>query len=375
VFAIHLSVLSASAAHGAEWTAENSASISTAAESNPGLRIGDSPARSSLAIDASANLARRTEISELTLQPLVHLIRYPSEKELDREEGRVKGSFTLTGERSDYALDASFARESTLTSELGTTGRVDIDAVKKSTSFAVAPGWSLTERLTVDARMAHERSAYVESGNAELYGTRYTSGSVNLKYGLSPSMSLSLGASAGKFASDRAGASSENANVTVALNYAIAERLTIALSAGPSRVRARGRSDDGAVYEVSLARTFPLARTMLTASRSTSPAGFGVLTQRDEARLSWSRPLSEWTTANLGFSTARTSELLTELGLSFGTVRYWRADAGLSRRLGDAWHMAFGISGFRQTSAVGSRPTKGYEGRLAINWRGDTHVL
>ncbi len=163
-----------------------------------------------MVFDANAELARRTETSRLSLVPVLRVARYPGERMLDGEQQKLDASYSLTGERASLGLSASVARESTLTSELGTTGRTEVDANRESGFFAVAPQWLVTERLSAGANLGYQRVAYPGLDNTDLYGSRYATGSLNARYRLSPTMSMAVSGAAGSFDSQRAGAGSDS---------------------------------------------------------------------------------------------------------------------------------------------------------------------
>jgi len=371
------SILASPAVHAAQWSIQGSATTTTGADDNPGLRIDDAGTRNSLGLDAKMAMARRTETSELNVAPVVRLLRFPDERQLDSDEESLDAGYVIAHERWSLDLSASGGRQSTLTSELGTTGRTDINAASESASFGLAPQWQLTERLSAGANLGYQRAAYpgIDSSRTDLYGSRYTTGQVSARYALDPAMSLAIATSAGHFDSQRPGGSSDSRDLTAIFDYAIAERLALTLSAGPSVVATRHRTDHGVVYTASLQRTFTLSNLSFSAARSVSPSGYGVLTRRDDLNFSWSGQLTERTSANLGLSGIRSREVLPELGFNLSDVRYLRADAGVQRQIGEQWSLSLGVAGLRQDFYQRKRTANGYQASLAVNWSGRNHEL
>jgi hypothetical protein len=369
-------VFAVPAAHAAEWSLTGNASTSAGADRNPQLSVDDIGTRSSLVFNGGAEVFRRTETTALSLLSTLRVARYPGERLLNGEQAGLDAGYTLTGERGNLTFSGSAARESTQTSELGTTGRTDLDANRDSGTLGLATRLHLTERLSMGGNLSHQHTAYWGLGaNTGLYGSDHDSGSLNVRYSLTPAMSMAVTASASAFDSERAGGSSDSQNLKASFNYAIAERLALALSVGPSRIKTRQRTDHGIVYAASFERSSPRANLAVSASRADSPSGSGVLTRRDDVSLAWSRQVAERTNVNVGLSAIRSSEVLSVPGVEPTDVRYLRLSAGVRRQLGEQWSVGLGATGSRQDFRQLDRKANGYEASFNISWSGRNHVL
>jgi hypothetical protein len=278
------------------------------------------------------------------LRPELGVNRYPGDSQFDRDTERLDGGYSVTGEKSSLSVAASGARESTQTSELGTTGRTDLKGYQQRFTLGATPRFTLTERLSAGLGANYLRTTYSDGAKSSLYGSRSSSGTGDFRYRITETTSVSIQASAGWFDSDRAGNGSSNRSVSGQTTYAIGERLMASASIGPSWVESRGRTDQGLVYQASLVRSYTLGSIDLAASRTVSPSGFGVLTQQDSISLGGSRSLSEWTTVDGALSALRTSELLPAASFTFADVRYLRVSASVHRRITDQLGLSLSIS-------------------------------
>lgn len=361
-------------ARAADWSATADVQLATRAERNPALRANDTATALALSADLASRVSRSTETLQLQLVPSLHVVRNPQFPTLDREEQQLGALVTQQGERYALSASAQAARESTLTTELGTTGLTDANRIRQLLQAGVQPTWRLTERLSVSGGANLQDIAYPGTRDSTLYGSRYTSVSANSTVALTRQAGFTFAASVGQFVSDRQGASSENTSVTGQLVYSVAERLTASLSAGPSWVRATGHTDNGYVYQARLNRQAERSTLSLLAGRAIAPSGYGLLTQQDTVQLSLSRQLTERIIATCAVSRLQTSDLLPGTGLTFGDVRYLRADLSLGGRLARNWGASLTLGAGQQTLGATNRSTQSFEGRLAINWSGEVHV-
>ena len=366
--------VASTAVTAADWSATTDVQFAAQGERNPALRPDGNPLGLALSTELKANLARKTETSELEVSPIVDILRNPHNSSLDRDDDRLAAHYSKTGERVDFTVTGDASQESTLTSELGTTGRTDLNEVRQVLDAGLAPQWRLTERLSAAASVNRQATSYSASANNVFFGSRYTTatGSVNLSE--SDQLALSLAASDGRFNSDRVGASSGDHDITAQLRYSLGERLTASASVGPSWVSANGRTQQGYVYKAALQEAFELGSLSLSAGRAQSPSGYGVLTQRDDVTLAYSHQLSETLSASLGMTGIRTADLIPAAGLSLDTVTYMRFDTNLTKRLTPAWSTTFGLAAARQRISLGNQATNSFQVRAAINWSGEFHA-
>ena len=208
--AVVMSALCACPVLAADWKSTGDLSLSSRAERNPALRADQSDTLLALSLEGRASLARNTETTSLIVRPSASLLRNPGHSDLDRDQQALQAEYEANGERSSLALSGAAARESTLTTELGTTGRTDVNRIRQSLSLSLSPSWRLTERVQAGASAGYQNSQYPGARAVGLYGSRYSTVSANLQYGITDRLNASLIGSAGRFDSDRFGGSSDN---------------------------------------------------------------------------------------------------------------------------------------------------------------------
>jgi len=369
------SLIAVPPAHAAEWSVVESASTAGGADVNPGLQVKDDGTRTSFAVDANAQVTRSTEATELTLLPVLHLVRYPGVEQLDGERASLDVGYSLTRARWSLGLTTAATRESTLTSELGTTGLTDVHAHRDTISVTAAPQWVQSERLSAGADLTYLRTAYPDAGNTDLYGSTYSNASLDASYRLSPTTSVALGVSGGRFDSDRPDGSSDSRQVTASFNTTIFEWISFTASGGPSWVAARHSTDRGLAYTLGIVGSLPRSTLTVSTSSVLSPIGYGVLTRSEGWNLSWAWRFTERTELHATYNSARTRDVLSELGLEFSEARYWHAGAGVRQRLSEQWSVSAELGESSQQQLPAREYAHGHVAYLSINWSARPRVF
>jgi hypothetical protein len=340
------------------------------------MEVGGGDSQESIGAHAGLSLTRRTEQLELVSSSRINFQRYRQDTGLDRNDQQLDLSLHWRGEHFSWTGSADAARDTTLTSELGTTGLTQFNGRHASYNFSLGPSWNISERMSMGSNVALQLNRY-PGGSPGLSDYRYGTASVNASYQVTERASLSLVGSAGHFTSDNSFASAtDNSSVNLQAQYAWAEIWTISGSAGPSWVKADRGREQGLIFSASVARRLELSSLSLSASRSQSPSGFGNLTDTDEVRLSFTRQISEHLSGSLSSGLVRRRDALPAFGLELPEVRYQQFDASLAWQIAQSWQVVFGANNRSQRLATdsGSALARSYEGMLTLSWNGNSHV-
>jgi len=362
----------------AEWSLAPSGQVYSQAEQNP--RFGDDDKEIVTAIGARASLQmqRRTEHLLISVQPTVGMQRYQQDTDLDRNNQDIQSKFNWQGEHVSWRGSASAARDTTLTSELGTTGFTQVNQRHESIDASMGPVWQLSERLATGATAAWERNRYPARDNSPLVGSRYSRLSTFLSYTLDERTSLTFSGSVARLDSYGPRPQTDTRSVRLQWSRVLSPYWTTSLAAGPSWARTEhGSSERGLLYSAEIARILEHASLSLSVSRGQSPSGFGLLTNVEEAAFAFSQQFSERLSGSVTIGASRRTDVLPALRADLREVRYGRADVSVAWRLNPRWQLSGGVAHTVQQAgldAFGYDTARGYQVRLAIGWYGDAHV-
>jgi hypothetical protein len=305
----------------------------------------------------------------LSFVPRVVARRYTGQNDLDSRDYLLQTSFTRSLERGQYALDASYSRQYTLTSQFAATGTVDQNVPRDSLTLGVSGNRLLTERWSLQGGLAAEDVSYPDGAEVGLFDYRYYTATGAASLGLSPRTSVSLVGRFGRFDSSVTGLTSREYTVGLGLDHAWDETWRVSLKAGPTLGTTNGRErGTGISYQGSLNGAWERSSFSLSVEHALSPnSSQGRLQVSDTVSASYNYRLTESLAATAYIRAEEYSDaddLPSALQQSFGT-----SSAGLSLvgALGQSlsWrvsysHLVRDIAGSPRSNAV----------TAGITWRG-----
>jgi hypothetical protein len=370
--------LTSGSACAAEWTYAPASQLYTLAQQNPRLGSDDKETATALGAQASLRIQRRTERLDLSIQPTFDLQRYQQDADLDRNNQQLDATLAWRGERVLWNGTASASRDTTLTSELGTTGRTQVNQRHEGADITLGPMWQASERVGIGSNLAWQIDRYPERADAELANSRYGVFSAFTQYTLSDRTRLTLTGSVGRLTSGGLRPDSDNASVRLQGRYSWSPLWMLTVGAGPSWVRReRGNTERGVVYNVDVERSFERSSFAFKAERSQSPSGLGLLSETDEVSLAWSMQLSERLSAGLNAGVSRRKDALPAFRVDIKEVTYGRADLNMSWRAAEHWALSASVGNDVQRADVepqGQDTARGYQARITLSWTGDPYV-
>jgi hypothetical protein len=237
-FAVALAAAVAAAARADEWVLEPS--VSGRGAYNDNLQLLPSGGERAFGVSLSAALHGivRTESRETGLELRATANRYPGKASLDTDDYSAQFAGSLASERSAWGLKASAVRDSTLQTELATTGVVLTRRQRKL--LGVSPSYSraLSESLLLTLEAQASRVTY-EPG-AGLIDYRTFGASASLKKSLSERLSLAASASRSRYRADDINRSDTTA-FGGSIDYAADPRLKLSLQASRQRTEIERR--------------------------------------------------------------------------------------------------------------------------------------
>ena len=328
-------ILAPAAASSAEWAAAPVLWFNADHQTNRTLRPG-MPDSQSLGASIDLTLSRRSERSEFSLEPYYYLRRLTPQVEADLNDLRIPARLTFGFERAQLSMGAQYADESTLTTELDTTGAIYPDAARILRAADVSWRFAHSGSKEFNAGANYSDVDYTGGYEGQLYDYRYGTFSAGETLSFSPRLSLSFTGFGSQLRSEQRHSDSSEAGVEVGMQFAWDEATRVSASLGVSRREFDGERSDGRTGSFLFAHDGETRQWRLSLDQSLVPYGTGVLTERDTGELTLVQHFdSRWLTiGRLGIS--RNEDVMTFSGIDARTYRF--ADLELRWDVRETWN-------------------------------------
>ncbi len=360
------------AAHCDEWSVTPVLFVNADYQSNRILREG-TPESQSLGASLDLGLVRRSETSELAIAPHYYMRRIDPKVESDINDLRVPATLRVNFERADLTMQATYADESTLTTELAQTGEVYADASR--ILGAASASWRLSHsdsrELNLDA--SYQDVNYTGRCVGTLTDYRYASLSAGERFIYSPRTSWSLTAFGSQLRSPEIASESSEAGVSLGYDFAWSERTSLSAGLGFSQRDFDGDHSTGRVGYFSFLHRRERREWRLNLDHSLVPFGTGVLTERDTAELSLTQDFDARLRGIARLSLARNEDVAGATHVDVRTYRY--ADLELRWQVKETWSVGF-ISGYSDAQEPDApQRVGGWTVALRTTWAPNGRVL
>jgi hypothetical protein len=229
-----LCLLSA-AARADEWVADRRVSARVTYYDNFNMQPTDPQAATNLSLTPSLTLSNRTEAREASVSLAGTVNRYLENPEYNTFDYRATFNLKWAGELDQRSITLASVRDSTLTSELATTGVVLARRQRTQTTAQAAWSRSLTERTSVNAALGLVAVRYEPAPGLVDFHDRSVSGGV--RHALSERASVGASLSAREYQTDSGDVKSGVRSASVSGQMKYSERLSLSLDAGRDRTR------------------------------------------------------------------------------------------------------------------------------------------
>ena len=364
--------LASGAVHCAEWAVAPVFFFNADHESNRTLQEG-TPESESLGASLDLDLARRTEAGVLSITPHYYMRRLSPQVDADVNDLRVPVALQLNFERSALTFGASYADESTLTTELAETGAVR--AGSSRIMLAGDAGWrfSQSDARQLDVSANYQDVNYTGNNAGQLYDYRYAAFSARENFAITTRSGWSLGGFASKLRSEERGSNSAEAGVSVGFDYDWSQNTHMAGTLGFSRREFDGVRDQGRSGNFSFSHHGEKHEWGLVLDQSLVPYGSGTLTEQDSAELHLTRHFDSRLQGIARLSFTRNDDIAYGYDLDARTYRY--ADTELRWQLRETWSASI-VAGYSDAQDPGA-PERVGGWMLAVRtyWAPNRHVL
>lgn len=369
-----------SAAHCAdalafEWLFSPTARVAADYADNPRMLANGGAASAGTAGEFGAGFTVRSELAQFTARPRVRFARYRDDESLDSDDQYLDTALTYRSERVDWAASAGLTRDSTLTSELDSTGFVQTNRRHEALTLSAGPTWVVSERLTTGAQIYWADNHYVNAADTGLVDYEYRAASLLSGLQLSERDRVTLNAQGGELVVPQQSTRTRDATLRLGWRHELPWLWTFDVSAGPSYVETAYGTDSGAVFKAELQRQRERWSFNVATSRDLTPTGRGVLTRRDQLGVSFKRRLTERLNGNASLRFVRNQDLLPRPGVAFQQVDYTRADVSLDWRFAQHWSLALAIGGATQSYETNTNDANNYQASIGIVWNGQAQSL
>ena len=304
-----LAAASSRETRAADWSGALDAGTNLAYVTNP-LWIPGSHATDELAqLSVDGKTTAQTELGELTVTPHFSSTRYDHDTALDLDTGSLDLAYQRKLERGQWNFDAQALTDSTVTSELGTTGLTEINRRHYANSLSVGYQYLLSERLSCLVQGAWQGTRYTDALQFGLTDYSYASALVSPTWSLSDRMQGSLNLSVGRLAPD-VGFRQDSDSLALQLEHKVTEQYSWRASAGATHTDAgsAGTTTDW-VFELAASRQTERVHWDVSVKRAVLPIGLGYLAPQTAATFALAVAATERSAVSLSLAGLRTDEV------------------------------------------------------------------
>jgi hypothetical protein len=367
--ALPLLLALAGAAHAADWHLPPTLSLNGEYNDNPWLRYQGVKAVTGGVLDISLPLQAKSERTEFQAVADSRLVRY-NDPLFSHNDGKLDLSLKDVGERSIFAGTANWTHDTTLTSELGTTGLTDVD--KRHTHFDVSlsPQVRLSAHDLMGLSLAGQSNHYEEAALTGLVAYRYASALVSYQRQTAPVTLIGVGVQAGKlFVPERTALESTNGVLRFSVSHAFSERLSLDAFAGPTLARQHALETRGGAGQFAVKYGGLRTDFSLQIGRQLTPTGYGTLTEQTSVAVSMARRLTEKFSSVTTLSYLDTNYLFGTTSTAFHYRVYdWRVDQGLTWQWTERVAVTLAASETRQAIDLVTSHADRFTANLGISW-------
>lgn len=365
--------LGAPSAYAAEWSVQPAFAVGTDYDSNRTL-APEAIGSEGVSMSGNMRLVHATERLQLLVLPELALQRY-SDRRFDRSDNdAITADAAWTGISSSLDLNASLRDQSTLSSELLSTGIIDLHTRRRDEQAGGTWSYAYAERWSVSLFSTYLSENYHGNATTPLQDNRLTTIGLSEKYVASERLSFAASVSSGRYTTEQAFFDTRSASASSGFVLNLSERNSISGELGWNRRTDRFARSSGFVGQISITRTTEVGSVSLSGGRSVNPSGFGVFSQTDQALLSASRGLTERLALGAAVSWYRTQSAFQSF--SFEERSFSQVRVSLTWQANEYWSIRGQLEGNRADSRLNADLiARGWRAGLVTIWAPQKHSL
>ncbi|MEM7565069.1 MAG: hypothetical protein AAF353_18815, partial [Pseudomonadota bacterium] len=261
-------------------------------EDNLGLDTRDEIETSGLSAQASLKAGWRTELADFNIVTGAVRREYDEDSDRNATDLSIAASATRTGDLNDTGLQLELDHDSTLTSELQTTGFVDEQISRRRK--AISPFWQyrFNERSSVRFTLGHQVVNYEDAENTSLVDYDYDTANVSINFRVTEVLLLLGQLDAYVFDPDSSQSRTRASGILSGFEYSFSEITSLTFQLGTREARVGGESDRDHQASVNLQHQLETGTLEFGFRSFLTPGGSGELLQTRTSSLSWDQSLS-----------------------------------------------------------------------------------
>lgn len=338
--------------------------------SNPRLQPDTIAYDEAASLELSLRAQRKLEGDELSVNSLLRDTRFRRDRNLDHTEGKVDAGFEHRAERGVWSATAGLLSDTTLTSELGVTGKTQSTLRHHAATADASTERQLTERLSWGGQLAWADNRYENGAAAGLTDYAYSSVSIHTGYAATRNVQLSAAAQANRLNLPGQANFSTDTSARIGIRYATGPVWWWSVNGGPARVRTAYESQSGWVASLQAERHGERGSFSASASQSVRPNGRGVLTRADAADLNLGWQFTERLHGAMSLSAKRNRDIVLYSGATAFDIKYAVAEASLNWRWTETATLSASAASNAQEYTPGPAVQRGGYYALYLSWAG-----
>ncbi len=352
-------------ARAAEWSLAPMLAVAADRDTNRTLAV-DPVASEGLSMSIDLRMQRATERFRFSVRPQLNLQRFTDPRFSRSDDGGVTTEATWLMERSSFGLTTVFKDQSTLASEIASTGVIDLKTRRRDEEATASWTFAQSERRALTVSSSFASFAYHGNAVTPLEDSQYVNFGATEQFSLSEYLALSLTGSGGEARTPARRDSTRFETLSIGISSPFTERMRLAADFGVNRRTDGALSSQGFVGQLSLSRSTECGGFTFAALRSVAPSGFGVFAQTDEVRISMQRALGPRLSMGSAVVLYRTTSAFRSLTLADRT--YTQASERLAWQASETWSVATQVLWNRAQAKYRTDNQRGWQVRLESVW-------
>ncbi|MES9962296.1 MAG: hypothetical protein ABW116_02045 [Candidatus Sedimenticola sp. 20ELBAFRAG] len=272
-----------------QWYFEPDASVRMGYDDNARFSSTNPEGSFSLTGTAQSDFGYRGDHSELTGVASWSSRRFDNLPDLDTDDQSLSLDLKTESELSQFGLQVMFDRDSTLTSELESTGLVQVSSRRERSHMK--PYWQhdINERTQLNFAYDHTDVSYDDAAATGLVDYIHSTGNLGLTYQLLENTQLSFSVFGGNFEADAVNTEVDTLAFHAGAIHRFSETFTANLSVGVAANEASfkdsldqmtSHNNSATLLDAGLTKEWESSRFELSASITETPSGHGRLLRR-----------------------------------------------------------------------------------------------
>ncbi len=288
---IGLAIACPSAVNSAQWYSESSARLRNVYDDNVRLTSRNHDSVVGMILAGTIKAGQRTETSNINLKGGATLKKYSGEDNVNTNDFDLGVDVTHRTERDKFTLTAAVKLDSTLTSEIQSSGLMQRRKRRIKKNFALSWTRSLSERTSLKLGYSHTDTDYKNAKNTGLSNYTYQSIDATFAYSLNMKTIVSSMLTSSLYkGSNRTKTETQDLGISLGIKHNFSETFSIGAGAGVRYSETEYRTyqvddhntDTGLLLNANVQRTFERMMVSGLFSRNVLPSGSGALLITDK---------------------------------------------------------------------------------------------